>query len=739
MVVRFNCIKNIYLWFILICFSIDASAQEGNTLKVGLVLSGGGAKGFAHIGVLKVLEEAGIKIDYIGGTSMGAVVGGLYAAGYNSKQLDSIFSNTNFDELVNDFIPRETKSFVEKRNDERYSFSLPFQRLKVSIPQSHSMGLYNFNLLSKLTLNCKDITDFNQLPIPFLCIATNIETGKQVILNQGNLAKALLTSSAFPTLFSPIQTHGQMLIDGGVSNNYPIDEVKAMGADIIIGVDVQDELMDRNQLNGATKILNQINNIHSIEAMKNKIAQTDIYIKPNIKDFGVVSFSKGADIIQKGYEAGLLSTNQISLILKSNHKYVKPPLKTKAQYYSISNIKTNLFKNYSKDYLLSKLRFKPNDSITFKQLENGINNLNATRNFSYINYDLRTNPLGKCDLNLDIKEDTIKTFIKFGVHYDDLYKSGVLINFTHKELLSSNDFGSLDVVLGDNFRYDLNYFVDNGYNFSLGFNSKLDQFETYIYPTSDIVNFDSLNLNQVSFNYFKIVNQFYFQTFFLNKFIATAGIENIYINAIIRSLSNPILTNDFYTGIFGHLKYDDLDNRFFPKKGWFFNSQVHSYAFSSTKDGFTPFSIFQSELQFNFPINNKITLTNNNQIGFTIGTLTPSYFNFALGGFGFMPNENFKYFYGYDFLEIGGNSYIKSGINLDYEFYKNNHFNLAANFANIGRNIFDPSNDKITIPKYSGYAFGYGLNTRLGPISVQYSWSPENSKSFIWFVLGYSF
>ena len=214
--------------------------------KVGLVLSGGGAKGFAHIGVLKVLEKAGVKIDYIGGTSMGAVVGGLYATGYSATQIDSIFHDTDFDELLQDYIPRASKSFYEKHNQELYALTLPFNKFKIGIPIALSKGMYNYNLLSKLTHSVRHVRDFNKLPIPFLCVATDIEKGEQVLLNSGYLPQAMLASSAFPSLFSPVEINGRLLIDGGVVNNFPIDEIRKLGADIVIGVDVQDDLKDRN-------------------------------------------------------------------------------------------------------------------------------------------------------------------------------------------------------------------------------------------------------------------------------------------------------------------------------------------------------------------------------------------------------------------------------------------------------------------------------------------------------------
>jgi NTE family protein len=162
--------KNIAAIFLFI-FVLTQNAFSQDTIKtrpkIGLVLSGGGAKGFAHIGVLKVLEQAGVKIDYIGGTSMGAVVGGLYATGYSATQIDSIFRTINFDNLLKDFTPRTSKNFYEKRNDELYAFVLPFNHFKIGVPEALSKGLYNYKMLSSLTKSVRHVRDFNQLKIPF--------------------------------------------------------------------------------------------------------------------------------------------------------------------------------------------------------------------------------------------------------------------------------------------------------------------------------------------------------------------------------------------------------------------------------------------------------------------------------------------------------------------------------------------------------------------------------------------
>src|SRR5690606_26005539 len=163
------------------------SQEDGPPPKVGLVLSGGGAKGLAHIGVLKVLEEAGVRVDYIGGTSMGAIVGALYASGYDARELDSIFRTTELTTLIQDDVPRGAKRFQEKENSEKYALSLPFTDFKVSFPQAISGGQNIYNELVRLLYHVKDVNDFNKLPIPFLCVATNMETGEAVLLDRGFL------------------------------------------------------------------------------------------------------------------------------------------------------------------------------------------------------------------------------------------------------------------------------------------------------------------------------------------------------------------------------------------------------------------------------------------------------------------------------------------------------------------------------------------------------------------------
>ncbi len=732
--------------FVLLLFSQENSFSQESKKdsikrpKIGLVLSGGGAKGFAHIGVLKVLEEAGIKIDYIGGTSMGAIIGGLYATGYNATQIDSIFKQTNFDELINDYIPRGSKNFYGKRNDELYAIVLPFSNLRVGIPEALSKGMYNYNLLSSLTRNVRHVRDFNELPTPFLCIGTDIETGKEVLLNKGNLAQAMVASAAFPSLFSPVEVDGKLLVDGGVVNNYPIKEVRNLGADIIIGVDVQDDLLTRKNLKNATRILVQITNLQSIDKMKRKIKDTDIYIKPDIRDYGVISFDKGEEIIRKGEDATFEVYEKIKALADEQNFYKKPKLKIASDTLKIEKINSTKLDNYTKEYITSKLRFKSGSTICYDDLRKGINNINATQNFSAISYSLE--PKGdKDDLNLFLAENPTQTYLKLGLHYDGLYKSGVLLNLTHKKTFLKNDNTSLDIILGDNFRYDFNYYVENGFNISFGFNSRLNQFNRNVTESISSQATDNPDINLINVDFLDITNQAYFQTIFVQKFLMGGGLEYKFLKIKSPTIGNmdPVIDESNYFSVFGYLKYDSFDNKSFPKSGWYLSGDVQTYLASSDYTGqFNPFSTAEAEIGIARTVFNKATIKFQSEAGLAFGNESVPFFDYILGGYGYYKVNNFNYFYGYDFLSISGDSYIKAGITFDYEIFKKNHVNFSANYANLGDDLFSTV-DWIDMPKYSGYAVGYGLETIIGPIEVKYSWSPELPKGYTWFSIGFLF
>lgn len=723
---------------VLVFGSVKGQEKEGKP-KVGVVLSGGGAKGLAHIGVLKVLEEQGVEVSYIGGTSMGAIVGGLYAAGYSANELDSIFRALDPDALIRDYTPRGSKNFFEKRNDEMYALSLPFKNFRIGIPTALSKGLYNYTTINRLTNHVRHIRDFSKLPIPFVCIATDVETGEEVVLRNGVLPDAILASGAFPSLYAPAVIDGRLLIDGGVANNYPIEEVKRMGADIIIGVDVQDPLKTRDELKGATGILVQINNYQMISKMKGKRELTDIYVKPDISGFSVVSFEQGLEIIKKGEEAGQEIIERLKP-LSIGHPIIKPRVPVQDSIY-IEQIRIDGLKNYTRSYVIGKLSFKPGSRITYDTFNSGISTLNATQNFNGISYCFDKGTRGEV-LSMKLAENPINRYLKFGLHYDPLYKSAILINYTQKNLIRRNDVASVDVILGDNFRYNLDYYIDNGFYISYGLHSHYSGFNRNIsadYSVGELTGI--LGAESVNVDYSDWTNQLYLQTIFAQRFLIGGGIEHQHITIKSETIQDidPKFDDSDYISLYGYLKFDSYDSKFFPSEGWFFQGLAKTFVYSSDyTGGFDRFTLIKGEIGTAKTIAKGLTIDLEAETGFALGENQVPTFDFMLGGYGYNITNSFVHLYGYDYLSISGNSYIKGAATLDYEFLKKNHLNFTANYANVGYNLYEEGL-MFSWPRFSGYAVGYGMETIIGPVEIKHSWSPETHKHLTWVSVGYWF
>lgn len=742
-----------YKYFILTltCILLSCNlvvAQENQEPKVGLVLSGGGAKGFAHIGVLKVIDSLGIKIDYVAGTSMGAIIGSLYASGYSGKQLETMFNNQDFDVLINDAFPRAAKSFYERENSEKYAVSLPFDNFKINLPSALSRGQNVYNLLYQLMLPVNEITDFEKLPIPFFCIATDIETGESIVMDKGRLAEAVTASGALPSLFQPVIIDDRILIDGGVTNNFPVEELRAKGIDIIIGVDVQDALKDRESLKSAPEILLQINNFRTINAMKNKAPLTDVYIKPDITNYSVISFSEGEDIIANGETAARVNLEKLKTIKQQQKDNYERPKVNQLDSLRINSVNISGNERYTRSYIIGKLKFNNNDKVSYEDLKKGINNLIATNNFDTFRYYLEPST-DKSGYNLkgELRESPTTTFLRLGVHYDGLYKSAVLANLTKKRLLFNNDIASLDLILGDNSRYNFDYFIDKGFYLSVGVKSRFSQFNKGVNALLALDEGSPLliGLNKIDVELTDFTNQIYVQTIFRKDFALRVGAEykrlKITSETIIEDEQDEDITfeNSNYYSVFGNLIFDDYDSKYFPKNGFYFNGDFHLYLNASDFiEGFEEFSIAKADIGYAFSFSDKVALKTETSGGFKIGESSTTTLGFGLGGYGNNFINNFQSFYGYDYLELSGDSFVKATFTLDYEIFEKHHILLAANYANIEDGLFK-SGQFFSSPNYSGYAVGYSLETFLGPLEGKYAYSPETGDGQWFFNLGFWF
>ncbi|WP_035335041.1 patatin-like phospholipase family protein [Dokdonia sp. PRO95] len=731
--------------------SLSAFAQEAQQedIKVGLVLSGGGAKGFAHIGALKVIEEAGVRIDYIAGTSMGAIVGGLYASGYTATELDSIFTSVNFDNIIQDNLPRKAKTSYEREDAERYVISLPFDHLKLSLPSSLSKGQNTYNLLAKNLDHISNISDFSKLPIPFFCIATDVEKGEQVILDKGYLPEALGASGALPSLFSPVLINGKLLIDGGVTNNYPVEELRAKGMDIIIGVDVQDTLRGRSNLKTASEVLLQINNYRTAKAMEEKRKQTDIYIRPSIDAYSVVSFNEGKIIMGTGNTKAREQYDVLKKVAMRqkplSRKRIKPTPQDSLQIAAVS-ITGN--EQYTRAYILGKLKLTPPVTVSYEDFYNGINNLTATENFNRIGHRLQK-VNDEFALHVELKESSSTQSLRLALHYDDLFRTAALINFTKKRVLFKNDIASLDFIVGDNIRYDFDYYIDKGFYWSVGVNSSYTSFEQGVSARliEDLRDIPLDGINRVSLKYQDLTNRIYIQTLLAKQFTFDIGIQHKFLDIETETV---VSTNEEETavifersnlgGLYSQLKYDSLDNKYFPNSGVLFDADFDLFLASSDyNNDFTEFGVANARIKYAGSIGNIFTATVEASGGFKVGGADNNSLDFFLGGYGAKKVNNLVPFLGHDYLSIAGDGYVKALFEIDFEIFPKNHLNLSANFANVGYDIFDNPDNWLPPATFSGYALGYGSETLLGPLRLKYTYSPEVKRSE-WFIsLGYEF
>ena len=731
--------------FSLFCLTYSQEVTQRQDIKVGLVLSGGGAKGLAHIGVLKVLEEAGIRIDYIGGTSMGAMVGAMYAAGYSASELDSIFRQMDFDKLLQDKTSRRAKSLHERYLYDRYAVALPFNHFKVGFPRAVSKGQNIYNEFVKLLYPVNEIYDFSQLPIPFLCVATDIETGKEVLLENGFLPRAIQASGSFPSLFDLVEINGKLLTDGGVANNYPVSEVKNKGMDVIIGVDVQSPLATREEINSVFSVLSQISTFPMLDNMTEKIKLTDIYIKPNIDGFNVISFDKGEEIINNGKMAAAHFLPRLREIA-AHQDHSLPARRTlhKIDSFYLKDVHFHGNEHFSRSYLRGKMHLKYLDRrISFDQLSEGLSNLMATNNFHSISHQIRHTDEGE-HIDFFLKENPQRTFLKFGVHYDNLLKTGFLMNYTSNYLLQKSDFLSLDLIVGDNTRYQFDYFVDKGFYVSYGFRSRFLQFSRKL-DSQRLANYriDASELNRMDVEAYDWVNQAYLQTLLGNGFVFGLGLEHRKIKFDTEQVYGVrVLTsyteNTHLGSLYSYIKYDSFDDSFFPTRGIYFNSHFNFYALASEYGNFNKFTAGKTELSFAFPLLQKVSARLGFEGGVTIGGSDIYSLDFFLGGYNKNVFGNYSPFYGYDFLSFGAKNYLKTEATVDINLFKKQHLLLLANIAKVDNDLFE-SVQWHKYPDYSGYGIGYSIDSFLGPIELKCTYSPEIRQAVWLFNIGYWF
>ncbi|SHH08702.1 NTE family protein [Chryseobacterium oranimense] len=683
--------------------------------RIGLSLAGGGAKGFSHVGVLKVLDSLGVKVDYISGTSMGAIVGGLYASGYSGKEIEKIVMDTDFYSLIMDPKSRQESSFFNKSVD-KYLLSIPLKNGKISLPSSISSGQRNVYLLKELFKNVSNIDDFSKLPIPFMCVATNLESGNMEIFEKGDLVQSIMASSAFPSLMDPVKIGDSIYIDGAMTVNYPSKPLKDKGIDIVIGVDLNQDLSKREDLNNIISILNQVIDFGIKRDTKKQYKYTDINIKPDLKGMTATSYDEKKKILDSGYAEGKKYAAVLDQLPKRQFDRLRERVNPiYSNVYKIDSISLDGGRIYGKNYVLGKMSLRLPSMQTYGSINKKIDKLVATNNYRFINYDI----IPENDANylkLYVTEDDARHFLKVGLHYDEVFKTGLLMNYSGKRLLFKNSNLSLDVVVGDKPRYYLNYFIDNGYIPGFGIYSSGMSF--------DLKNIDNNVIDK--WEWFR--NEAFIQSVWRDKFAIGGGISHDYFGAEINGEHERYMR---FLNPYVFLKSDTQNDKDFPSRGIYINAEGKVVDLLKSEVEKRIIQV-KADIRLNVPLSKQFSYRLNLYGGITIGDDLPEFYQYRLGGIFEQNIINFRNFGGFYFAQLNTNNVILVSNDIQFKFNKNYFLSGNFSFANLSDDINFENTVKVN---YSSVGLTAGYKSPFGQIKINFSHSLKNNQKGIFSVI----
>ena len=724
--------------------SVYSQTTIGKRPKVGLVLSGGGAKGLAHIGVLKVLEEAGIPIDYIGGTSMGSIVGGLYAIGYSAAQLDSIVRKIDWDEFLTDKVSRRNLSMVEKDEDLKYLFSFPIREKKIMLPTGIVAGQNISQFFSRLTSSVSNINDFSQFKIPFLCVATDIQRGEAVVLKKGNLAQAMRASMAIPTVFTPEVIDDKVLLDGGLINNFPVQEVKNMGADIIIGVDVGFKFYKQKELNSMVKIIEQSIFMHGIEQTQKSRSMCKILISPKLNGFNASSFTKSDSLINRGERSAHLQMKELKELADYLHSFsdsVKPveSLAKTITEVEVKNIEITGLSNIPEDFILRKVPFEIPSKVKVSEIDQFVEQIYGTWFFEKISYKFEPYE-GGVSLHFNAVEKNSNLF-RVGLHYDNYYKTTLLLNTTFRNKLIRGSKITLDLALGENPSGSATFYKNTGWNPRHYFlaNSKLvpDYGFRLEFHRLEVFQYQD-NLRTASYNFTDVTSDLFLQFNLNNNNAVNCGVIGDFSAISNRINFNGNGETDFLNINF-YLNYrkDSYDHAYYPSHGARIFTEV-KYVKGLTDGEALQNGFFVGSLRSTLviPISKRISLINGIYAGSTYGDSIPVHYRFYLGGLGASYLRGLFPFAGMDFMQHSGLHTWIERLDFQWEMWNENYLLIKAN---VGKAVMDRKNLLNLNNMVYGYGIGYGYRSPIGPLEINLMTSNQNPR-LSWFInIGYWF
>ncbi len=681
--------------------------------KVGLALSGGGARGLAHIGILKVIDELDVKVDYIAGTSMGAVVGGLYAMGYSAEEIEDMILNTDFDNIFDEAVSREDLYIGQKRwmPYANYFFDLD-DKFHPGLPEALFSGSKLINTFFDYTYPVSNINDFNQLPIQFKCVATNIITGEMQVFEKGNLHEAMRASMSAPSILEPMKLGEEIYIDGGIRTNLPSKIVKEMGADTIIGLQLSSELRSKENLDNLIKVLDQTINFSMTDNVKKSIELCNILIKPELFEISNYDFDNKKKIIDLGEIAAREHIEKLKELPKRKERKFVNTTPSKISFRKISVIGNEHLSNAKvKEYAGLKKGVSYSKNEIIQAVEGAYN----SQYFKYI-YPVLNYVNEEYELILKVKEKNRK---RLGLALSSNTDQEIVVGLTLElnNYIQRNSKLLVNAQIGDKNELNVDYVKNFGKHWGIYFRAFPYVKEQKLYSYGE----DHTKTNSA----------------YSLEYGATSGIGFYAKNSIVAELYGytyrsrlykhigEFENSEFYSSGLGiKLYHESLDDYIFPMHGVQFIAKL-----STAREGIysdVGNRKFYSKLRLLIPFGHNFSVKYQFEYGSHFDSKEEEFDPFYIGGI-----DSFMGLYP---AEKSAAIYKINTIAVRFNFIKNFFCDMQFNVLQLGDvDYWIPEDDLF---KAAGVKLGY--NTFLGSLRIGAALD-EDEKKYFYFSFGHNF
>lgn len=679
--------------------------------KIGLVLSGGTAKGLAHIGILKVLDEEKVPIEYVTGTSMGSIIGGMYSVGYTPEEIEEIAISMDWMSLFSDKIERKDKGAVRNSIEDKNSTVIPIKNFMPKLPSGVVGGKTASQRLNELFYGALRVEDFRKFPRKFAAVATDLESGEGVMIDKGSIATAIRESLSIPSVFAPIRDGKRLYIDGGVVRNLPVQDVKVLGADYTIGVNVGDGFTKRDESKmNLIDVITDTTTIAGRQEVERQIRMLDLYMKPDLEKFESYDFSKVKEIIAAGE---IVARANIDKIRKLSNPELYEKLEEKRKEfrrtwkdeYNITGIVIDGNKKYTRTYF-DKFFPKKLGTLTRLDMEKIVNNIYQNGDFTTVYYEVKDN-----DLIINVQEKPS----------DYLTLSG---NINNEDLATVNvGFQGSKLLNNTNVRYSVKGTVANEYGVKgkataeLGKNSKAVIYGEFEYKR-DIIENQKYKNGYFSFENrkFKIGTGIGVEVYKNLLFSIGGGYQISDVEKHENNAENVRKPFPYYEA---KLNYDTRDSLKFATRGVYFFS---NYTLANSKHA--KFNSLDAGGEINIPIGEKITITPGIAYLTSYGKDIPETYRPKMGGI--RTADNSLEFAGMPSDKIHGGSIFVGSLKAQYNLSKLVYLDTTYSRANISGKSYSFGNDV-----KESYRFGVGVKALTIPIYFGFAKVPGESWRYL--------